>query len=154
MSGIQEHNREVLDQVRVRRDALYESILAVEGALSAPAGERVRDWSHRTQTALGELKIAFDLHVALTEAPGGLFEDVLDQAPHLAHAVERLRRDHEALGASLDDAIARAGGIHDRDAVERFRNSVLDLIRALFEHRHLGAELVYESYDVDLGAAD
>lgn len=154
MADIQQHNRDVLDQVRVHRDALYESILGLERALSAPAGERVAEWSRRASRALGELKIAFDLHVALTEAPGGLFEDVMQEAPRLAHAIDQLRRDHEAIDASIDDAIVQVAGLHDRAAVDRFRDSVLDVVRALFEHRHLGAELVYETYDVDLGAAD
>ena len=154
VAEIQQHNRDVLDQVRVRRDALYEAILRLERALSTPAGERIREWSRRVAGALRELKIAFDLHVAITETPGGLFEDVLRQAPRLAHAVDRLRKDHGVLDESLDDAIARVGDLHRHDAVEQFRDSVLDLIRALFEHRHLGAELVYETYDVDLGAGD
>jgi hypothetical protein len=49
VTEIQEHNRRILDQVRIHRDELYESILGVESALSAPAHERIPEWSRRVR---------------------------------------------------------------------------------------------------------
>ena len=154
VSDVQRRNAEILDQIRVRRDELYEFILGLERAVSAPSQGRVLEWARGAADRVEQLRAAFKKHVAITEDGGGLFDDVMDQAPRLAHAIAELRRDHELLRSLLDDAGRSTQDVHDVDGVERTRTRLLDLILKLLEHRHRGSELVYDAYDVDLGAGD
>ncbi len=154
MSEIQRRNREILGKVRIGRDELYVAILGLENAVSAPSKGRIVDWAHRVTDHVEQLRAAFKNHVAITENAGGLFDDIMDQAPRLAHAIAELRLDHKSLRSLLDDAEPSIQDVHDDTGVEKTRASVLDLIRDLLEHRHRGSELVYDAYNVDLGAGD
>ena len=143
-----------LASVRVRRDELYEAMLALERAVSVPARGRVATWVAGVGDRLDELAAAWRDHIAGTEAPDGLFAEILDREPRLAHGVDRLRASHVALSDSFDAAAVRLAATDDDAAVEKVRAALLDLIHRLFEHRSYGAELVYEAYDVDLSAGD
>lgn len=154
VGDVQRRNTEILRQIRVRRDELYESILGLERAVSAPSQGQILEWAHGAADRVERLGAAFKNHVAITEDRGGLFDDVMDHAPRLAHAIAELRRDHESLRSLLDAAGRSIQDVHDVDGVERTRTRLLDLILELLEHRHRGSELVYDAYDVDLGAGD
>jgi hypothetical protein len=154
MSDIQQRNTEILAQVRIRRDELYQSILSLEGALSAPSKGRVPEWAHRVSDHLGQVRSALDNHIAVTEGSGALFDDMMDQAPRLAHAIGALRQEHDSLRSLLDEAARRVEAVGDPGGVDAARARLLDVIRELLEHRHRGAELVYDAYAVDIGAAD
>ena len=45
MTDVREQNRAALDAVRIRRDALFDSILDLEGTLGARASDRVTAWA-------------------------------------------------------------------------------------------------------------
>ena len=77
-----------------------------------------------------------------------------EDAPHLLPALERLREEHDPLvegTRTLNDSLRNVHGDSDVDLV---RMHALDLIRRLLEHRHHGAELVYDAYAVDVSPAD
>ena len=154
MSDVQQRNSEVLANVRIKRDELYESILGLEGALTVPSRGRVREWADGVTGQVGEVRNAIDNHLAVTEGRGGLFDKVMGEAPRLAHSIAGLRREHASLRSQVDEAARRVTAVQTPADVEQGRARLLDLIRALLEHRHRGAELVYEAYDVDLGSAD
>ena len=42
----------------------------------------------------------------------------------------------------------------DDDGVEATREQAVELIKALLLHRHRGAELVYDAYNVDVATGD
>lgn len=154
VSDIQRRNAEILGEIRIRRDELYVAILGLENAVSAPSKGRIVDWAHGVADHVERVRAAFKKHVAITENPGGLFDDVMDQAPRLAHAIAELRRNHKSLQSLLDDAERSIPNVHNVNRVERTRARLLDLIRDFLEHRHRGSELVYDAYNVDLGAGD
>ncbi|HEX6311142.1 MAG TPA: hypothetical protein VF152_05915 [Acidimicrobiia bacterium] len=143
-----------LASVRARRDVLYEAMLGLERAMSVPARGRVEAWSAVVGERLGELAAAWRAHLGGTEGDDGLFAEILDREPRLAHAVERLRADHQALSDALAAAEVRLADARDADEVDETRAVLLELMHGLFEHRSRGAELVYEAYDVDLSAGD
>jgi hypothetical protein len=154
MSDIQQRNTEILAQVRIKRDELYGSILGLEHELSAPSRERVPEWSRGVSERLAQVRSAFDHHLAITEGSGGLFDDVMNQAPRLAHAIAQLRQEHQFLESQLGEAARSVETTANSDGVEGVRVRLLDLIRELLEHRHRGSELVYDAYNVDIGAGD
>jgi hypothetical protein len=62
--------------------------------------------------------------------------------------VEKVRQDHTALRHRLELAQ------HALPDVADTRERTVELLTAIVRHRHLGAELVYDAYNVDLEAAD
>jgi hypothetical protein len=154
VTDVQGRNREVLAAVRVRRDHLYEAVLDLERVLAIPAGDHPREWADDVAAVVVKLRSVLDVHVTDTEADGGFFDDVRDHAPQLLHAVEQLRAEHGPLldaTQALADRISAAGADVDVDEV---RDEAVELIRRLLQHRHRGAELVYDAYSVDISAAD
>lgn len=152
--GIQDENREVLAAVRIRRDDLYEAILGLERALAVPAGDVPEAWGEVLAEPVAHLIEVIDGHVDGTEGPGGLFEQIRDDAPHLLPVVERLRADHAPLAGAASALATHAAAVTTDEDVEEVRDEALDLVRRLLEHRHHGAELLYDAYQVDVSSGD
>jgi hypothetical protein len=151
---VREQNRAVLDAVRIRRDDLYESILGLERALAIPAGDAPDAWGAALADPVARLQEVLAMHVEGTEGPGGLFDQLRDDAPHLLHAADVLGAEH---GPLLDAASAlanRLAAVRTDADVEEVRDAALDLVRELLEHRHRGAELLYDAYQVDISSGD
>jgi len=145
-----------LDAARRERAGVRVAMGRVEQAEAAPASGRVVPWSLSLRERLVQLLDAFDHHVQVTEAGGGLLEEVVDVAPRLAKRVAQLRSDHVAIRSSIHNAIAglQQPDLLDEAGVEQVRDMVLDLLRQIAHHRHLGADLVYQAYNVDIEATD
>jgi hypothetical protein len=137
-----------LHETRERRAGLRAAVGRVETALAAPSGGRTDQWAKELSFELDLLGDALDLHVTATEADDGLLHDVEQLAPNLVPRVERIRQDHVTLRHRLD--LAR----HALPDVVDTRDRVVELLTAIVRHRHLGSELVYDAYNVDLEAAD
>ena len=143
-----------LDEARSSRLGLRSSVGSVEKSLAAPASGRSDAWAKDLAAELQGLAIAIDQHITLTEAPNGLLEDIVRLEPRLAKRVERARAEHESLRETVArtlDAVPADGKDVD---VARARDMVVELLTAVVRHRHLGADLVYEAYNVDMEAGD
>jgi hypothetical protein len=151
---VQASNRAALAAVRIRRDALYEGILGLERVIGTPAGDAPDAWAALVAPAVDRVCGVMASHVADTEEPGGIFEDIIATAPGLVHAVDRLKADHSPLLEAATTLRARLDDVTDEPAVDQMRDAALDLIRALLDHRHRGAELVYDAYSVDVATGD
>jgi UDP-N-acetylmuramyl tripeptide synthase len=128
----------------------------VEQAAAAAAAGRVTPWAVLLRERLVRLLDAFDHHIQVTEASGGLLEEVVDAAPRLANRAAQLRSDHVVIHGSIEEAIAelqRPESLNET-GVSQVRDVVLDLLRQIGHHRHLGADLVYQAYNVDIEATD
>ena len=152
--GIREENREVLDAVRIRRDDLYEAILGLERALAVPAGDAPDAWGEVLAAPIARLVEVLDAHVDGTEGPGGLFDQIRDDAPHLLSVVERLRAEHDPLEVAASTLATHAAAVTTDAEVDDVRDEALDLVRRLLEHRHHGAELLFDAYHVDVSSGD
>ncbi|HYN96264.1 MAG TPA: hypothetical protein VES42_20665 [Pilimelia sp.] len=114
-------------------------------------------WRRTVGDRLAPLRRAFAEHVGATEGPDGLYRELLDQAPRLAHGVDGLVLEHRALLAAIERLHARLRAAEagpDRlggSAAEQLRGSAADLLQALARHRQRGADLVYEAYETDIG---
>ena len=144
--------RDHLHQARQRRAGLREAIDAVERSLAAPAVSRYEPWAKELADELDDLGAALQHHIAVTEGPGGLLDEILHDEPRLARKVGMARDDHQALREKLEEA--RLALPTSADDVPAARDCVLVLLDALLRHRHLGADLVYEAYNVDMEAGD
>jgi hypothetical protein len=144
--------RDRLNQARTHRAGIREAIGRVERSLASPAASRYEPWAKELADELDDLDAALELHIATTEAPGGLLDDILHETPRLAHRVSVLRQDH----VELRELLRRAREALPRSAedVSAAREHVLALLQAVSRHRHLGADLVYEAYHVDMEGGD
>lgn len=136
-----------LSAARAVRERLYEAQLRLGRAIAAPiaSGER---WRRRVDRALADLGHALEAHRDETEGPEGILHEVEEQAPRLWREVERLTADHRRLAAHCARVRKDLGAGASASVIRRETQS---LIRHVEGHRHRGADLVYESFGVDLG---
>jgi hypothetical protein len=136
-----------------RRRELREALVAFEDAISSPIRDRVA-WRAEVADALEALGHAFEDHVAATEAPGGLYDEMRETAPHLGAKARRLREEHPQITAALAAAVPRLGAPPADEAdVETLRDDLQRLMGQIVRHRQHGADLVWEAYSIDIGDA-
>lgn len=111
------------------------------------------DWEMKVREALTNLMTSLEQHVAEIEAPTGLFTEVIDVAPHLSSAVDSLRTEHQEMLEACGSALEAISGDGSGQANE-IRRQVLLLLGILAVHRQTGAELLYDTYNVDLATGD
>lgn len=136
---------EALGAARERRVELKHAMSELELAAAGAAGDPA--WIEALGDALGSMRLAFDAHVAEVDAPDGLLAELVAQAPRLSSRVNKLSEEHSSLSAEIDACLAML----DAPDPHMIRGEVLDLLVALARHRHFGADLVYEAYNVDIG---
>jgi hypothetical protein len=140
-----------LDVLRRRRAELFESMGALRQALDARTPGCLDTWSESVQVALTDLSADLGAHIAITEGPGGLHRDVMEVAPRLCHAVDRLARQHVEISAMLDRLTSRAQHVTTIPDVEDVRCLGAAVLDRLARHRRRGADLVFEAYATDIG---
>jgi hypothetical protein len=134
-----------LERAKDQRLSLRRAIDDFQDILDEPGS----DAAVRLVPVLEHLRLAFGVHVEVTEAPGGLYEEILEIAPRLANKIARFKREHviiaRAVVSAHDDLRA------DGDAPPELRARLVHLHEMLSRHRRRGTDLVYEAYDVDIG---
>jgi hypothetical protein len=141
-----------LGEIRQRRAALVGACSAFEGALAAPVASA--RWPEGLGNALVALLATFDEHVAVAERPGGTIEQLRERAPRLSDRVDRLVDEHVTITADagrLMDRLDHLPAERTADENAAIREQALELLTAIVRHRQLGADLLYEAYDVDVG---
>jgi hypothetical protein len=102
--------------------------------------------------ALGELAECWSRHVADTEAPDGLLNQILTDAPRLATTVDKFRREHPGITARIVTVSDRlADPTADRADLEPH---VMALLTAIDRHRAGGGELIHRAYNIDIGLGE
>ena len=150
-----EASTSALEAAKGQRLSLRRAIAGLEEALAAPDDPDGLGGPDRLPTrlipVLERLQMVFAAHVEVTEAPGGLYQEILENAPRLANRVKRFRREHADIAAAIGRGIAEAGAAGDDPArVEEVCDHALRLFADMVRHRERGLDLVYEAY-VDIG---
>jgi hypothetical protein len=145
-----------LEEARRRRADLHRALVDLEQTISGPAAGRIREWTGEVARRLRQLDHALDEHIAVTEHEGGLYEEILAQAPHLAGKLRRVGAEHAVLRESVSTLLSRfeSTPIGDAWPLEAARADVQRLLGKVVRHRQLGADLVWEAYSVDIGSID
>ena len=150
-----ETSTSALEVARGQRLSLRRAIAGLEEALAAPddpddlGGQDALP--ARLGPALERLQEVFSVHVEITEAPGGLYQEILENAPRLANRVTRFRREHAEITEGIHRGIAECATARDPEAVQALRDHTVRLFAELVRHRKRGLDLVYEAYHVDIG---
>jgi hypothetical protein len=122
--------------------------------ISSDVDARRDTWIVAVGVALDGLADAWEEHVAFTEGPDGLFEELLSETLEIASEIDRLRRDHEVLEAH----VARARELLAQPSAGPEDTRVLlvltGIAKLVDQHRRRGADLLYRVYSVDVSAGD
>ena len=150
-----EASTSALEAAKGQRLSLRRAIAGLEEALAAsddPDGVAGQDGlPARLVPTLERLQEVFAVHVEVTEAPGGLYHEILENSPRLANRVTRFRREHAEIADGIRRGIAESATATDPDAVRALRDHAVRLFADLVRHRKRGLDLVYEAYHVDIG---
>ena len=133
-----------------RRQDLYSAVADLDAAVTA-AGDGA-GWFEGVERALVGLEKSYADHVAEVESPSGLYREVVEIAPRLAHAVDVLLAEHRQIDTALPELrrIVEAASEGNASALD-VKAEALDLLGVFARHRHRGAELYYDAYETDLG---
>lgn len=134
-----------------RRKSLYEAMQSLEAAAARASGQP--DWTEKITESLSTLLQALDSHVAEIEAEDGLFAEVLDRAPRMRPMVDTLRDDHDDLRAACRVALETARSNPDIKP-HVMRRKIMTILGRLSMHRQDGAELLFDTHNLDLAAGD
>jgi hypothetical protein len=149
----------VRDAAVGHREKLQAALGSVEAALAAPAPGRLSAWTLALRADMVHLREEFTVHVAITEGPEGLYEEILDRAPHLAHALGSVRSEHADISSLIDEALAKleyepigiGGELDPMDRVAELRDTCTTILGRIVRHRQRGADLTHQAYQVDVG---
>jgi hypothetical protein len=146
----------LLAEAKRRRADLHHALIDVEDAISGPAVGREAEWSRVVIDKLGVLRETIEEHIEATERAEGLYDEILQKAPRLSGAVERLKDEHPGLRDSASEAISklRTVPIGPRWPLEEARDDIQRLLGRIVKHRQQGADLVWEAYNLDIGGVD
>jgi len=141
-----------LEAAKGQRLSLRWAIAGLEEALAASEDpDGLRALPERLAPALERLQEVFAVHVEVTEAPGGLYQEILENAPRLSNRVTRFRREHVEITEGIRRNLAACATAGDPEAAQALRDHGVRLFADLVRHRNRGLDLVYEAYHVDIG---
>jgi hypothetical protein len=145
---------ERLARAKARRQGLRQAMASLEIAAARPTS--APDWLEEVEVCLASVRDALELHVEEVEGHDGLLAEVMDTTPRLAAEVETMRREHRDLMSALARAqkVPSTVGVESPRDVSRLRRAITTLLGRLTQHRQRGSDLVYEAYNVDIGAGD
>lgn len=144
------------DLASEQRERLRDALVALENALSAAGPRRAAAWAEAVVQCILRVEAEFETHIDITEQEDGLYDDILEAAPRLAHRVDQLRQEHNEITLALSDCLTRVELVPTSahsDWVDARREECNALLGRLVRHRQRGADLVYEAYS-EIGGAD
>ena len=138
------------------RERLRDALVAFEDALSSAGPRRAAAWAEGVVQCILRVESEFHSHIDFTEQEDGLYDDILDVAPRLAHRIDQLRQEHNDITLGLADCLTRLELVPNSahaDWVTARRDECYSLLGKLIRHRQRGADLVYEAY-AEVGGSD
>jgi hypothetical protein len=152
MSGI-EVKPPALERVGPQRGKLRKAWSAFQDASGST--EQSRDaWVSSVSLALAGLGEAWEEHVEFTEAPDGLFAELLDDSVEVASEVDHLRRDHSVVSNAMARAVELLAAPSASPDDATLSQSLSGIAKLVEQHRRRGSELLYRVYSVDTSAGD
>ncbi len=142
-----------LAEAKRRRADLHHTLVEAEEAISSAAAGRLPQWTADVAKSLGSLRDTLDEHIQVTERTQGLYDEITGLAPHLAGKVRRLRDEHPVLRHMIVELLERleARAIRDEQELYDTRDDIQRMLGKIVRHRQLGADLVWEAYNLDIG---
>jgi len=139
-----------------RRADLHHALVGVERTISSPAVGRENDWTKDVALALRDLREALIEHIEVTEREAGLYDEICQRAPRLSNKIEHLRDEHPDMRETTTALIDRleSDGVGEAWPLTHARDELQRLLGRVVRHRQLGADLVWEAYNLDIGGIE
>lgn len=137
--------------VRTQRASLRQAFTALEQALAAPLSGRPEQWQEQVTACLEQMRTAWTRHIAVTEGPDGLFEQIRGEAPRLAPQLRKLHQEHDGISSDLDVMRTGLAGPGSDAELSAIRTQATAVLSRVMRHRQRGADLIYEAYERDIG---
>jgi hypothetical protein len=140
-----------------QRGRLRTAAAAFQATAGSPPGDGPESgdaWLAAVGHTLMSLETAWGEHVAFTEAPDGLFAELLDDSFEVAPEVDHLRRDHEVVVAAMARARVLLGSPTAGPDDTKLLQSLAGITKQIDQHRRRGADLLYRVYSVDVSTGD
>lgn len=140
---------ELFEEIRREHEELRELLGGVKHML----GKRLE-----TVASVAEMLASLGEHVEThfaEEETAGVFDDIVDQAPHLADRIESLRIEHQQLLAAVRrlNEVAAPSDSSD-DWWQSLEAAFHEFSSGLMHHETAENEVLLEAYTDDIGAAD
>lgn len=139
-----------------RRADLHHALIGVEQAISRPAVGRESDWAKEVRRQLQDLGHTIAEHVEVTERTGGLYDEITQRAPRLSNSIGRLRDEHPQLREGTEALMGKleTTPVGEPWPLAEARDELQRLLGRIVRHRQLGADLVWEAYNLDIGGIE
>lgn len=137
-------------QVEVRREQLHEATRDLAATLE-DTSEELADRLAEVRRAVADTRTTIDRHVREAEASDGLLAQIITEQPAFGARAEEMRREHIAL---LEESAELVEASQAARSVDELRDGATELIELIQRHRHRSAELLLDTYDLDLSAND
>jgi chromosome segregation ATPase len=156
MSDPEEELTPTLAEAQRRRVDIHSALVDVEEATSSPAIGREEEWTRDVVDRLTKLRETIEEHIEVTERAEGLYDEILEKAPRLADKVDRLKHEHPEMrdGISEISAKLRTNPVGTTWSLQEARDELRLILGRVVRHRELGADLVWEAYNLDIGGVD
>jgi hypothetical protein len=138
------------ERSRAHRRGVRQACVDLENALAQPAGQDLKKWSAESADRFRQLAEAFRRHAEESEGEDGLLREIVEIAPRLAHAVDKVQHEHEVLLAEMARLELVSAGPSGGTQIDKTREDALHLLQDIAAHRQKGADLIYEAYSVDI----
>ncbi len=139
--------RASLTAVLALRERFCEVQMAVRRAVGAPI-QSGADWRVRLEREFVRLTDATYEHIAETEGSEGVLSEIVEEAPRLWREVDKLKTEHLEM---IEGCSRILRSLRGSDSARLVRREVQALLEKFEAHRHRGADLVFEAFDVDIG---
>ena len=139
-----------------RRADLHQALVSLEQTISSPATGREADWTKDVVIQLQDLRGTIEEHIEVTERPEGLYDEISQRAPRLSIKIERLREEHPNLREATAALIQKleTTPVGETWELAEARDELQRLLGRIVRHRQLGADLVWEAYNLDIGGVE
>jgi len=131
-------------------ETIHHALHLLERAMTSPARRRERAWRRRCERDLRAVVSAIDAHGASAEGPDGLLPQ-LEQVLGRPQELTRARREH---GELRERAAALVATLAQEGESAAVREQAEGLAQALRRHLALEADLVFETFERDIGVGD
>jgi hypothetical protein len=135
---------------RHERSRMLIAMRSLEGALAAASTTRERRWGNSVREALVELQNSLRVTRQSADAGDSLFAEIVQEYPRLQGRADQLRADYDNL-QHLVENLART---INEDSPATIRDSLGTLLTKLRSVQARETELIFEAFQVDIGAGD
>lgn len=140
---------------RMRVD-IHSALVDVEEATSSPAIGREEEWARDVVERLTKLRETIEEHIEVTERAEGLYDEILNKAPRLSDKIDHLKQEHPVMRDGISEILAklRTNPVGTTWSLQEARDELRQMLGRVVRHRELGADLVWEAYNLDIGGVE